>query len=1335
MPALQQRDMDGSAFVFLPDTDPPNKSSGPGRDGGEGEMETSASQTISNISRMTRGASVVDDLLVARTTPPDPLDLPDATLKTAYDDRLRQAAGDGRQRDVIELLQLGANVNSPDSDGETALHLATRSGQEAVVQILVDNHADLEIIDNDGWRALYRAVRKDFLPIVKILLDNGADINATCDKWTPLQCAACFASGQLVEELLKRTDPAAFREAKTNAGETALHIAARSGNLQAVELLLAEPIEIRTNINSIDNDGWTPLFGACVSGMVDVARVLLESDPAADVGTTIGNGDRALNTASRSGHINVVRQLLQYPAVRDAIDLMDGDGWTSLCCATGKGHQNVTQLLIENGANLTAQTGKSGEMALHIAVRLEQQDIIKQLLQYEEVVNRIDLIDNTGDTALYCASGNGQKEAVRLLLEKNADINVRKSENGETALHAASREGFWDVLDLLLRQGTDVHLVDKKGWTILHTAASYGHNSLIELILDRHADMLEIKTTRGETAVHLAATRGNEVGVIALLEKANGPGSGRQDVAPWRTKSWKALHWAAYYGHASVVYWLLVNGASLKEEDDLRRTARQVLDEKIQTYMASSTLREAGKTSLESRRASVPAQKLAGEKPITQREKDQTRPANQKLIEGKRKTSLSSGEEYFVIRDLLCNPPILRGKSELDEPYDIPTLRDPAEEEVCSQFHATIVDFYERGEHIDFLRRSRTVYDVIYGAGPDHIMSNAVKDLELIFRQVDLGSSKEESAKGEPSRDDAKSQFGHERKFRWIHLPANNMAWMKDLVKRIYKDKEPGNKKSYLTLSQFVRDSMYELPGRASRSRLMKPSCRRDTTDDRLVLCMPYLTFARQTLDSTKESACYDKLLEVYNGKMIHGSQTLDEFFYHDLSDRDRTTLDVRDSDQVVTRYIERTPKGPWEGGWTILRVDQLWLWQIDKDTIITSSTHRMDSEEDPVAERIYDYLKQEKGKGQGQPPPPSVYEMSRFITNFCIGFIDQYTTKIKHNKSYKSAKEIFAISVNKQAVKESELFFKFVNEIDQKIRKTRQAGQTGKIDNKASKQDLKDAEEKDQAPEEKHGSGYESISDAAHLLEEVKDIRDELSILKSVLRHQKTVWDILFQPHPGGDDDAGNSDRQWKNDQQRSPDWTIEEIEEMDRSATRIQDSVKTLLDLDQNEANISEAQQTTQQGRTLMFFTVVTIVFLPMSFLASLFALDVTSFPHDQKNLLYEPGWIFPIIFGVSAVISLPLIVLAINANASMDLLKSIQDWNSRMAYFKRADATPAITVNMFCEPDSSDSPATATAKSSLPSLDILSNDTAQHSRNLLRLYSRKQSVNDINTPKSMV
>jgi hypothetical protein len=183
--------------------------------------------------------------------------------------------------------------------------------------------------------------------------------------------------------------------------------------------------------------------------------------------------------------------------------------------------------------------------------------------------------------------------------------------------------------------------------------------------------------------------------------------------------------------------------------------------------------------------------------------------------------------------------------------------------------------------------------------------------------------------------------------------------------------------------------------------------------------------------------------------KVLHESRTLDQFYYHSLKD---TT--ERDASQVITRYVDnltrpkpsdRSKLEQWEilrsklEQWEILRVDQLWLWVIDEstfldtcgsiklmesvETIITSSTNRLDDREDPVIEDIFNYLKEAKGKKKGQPPPSSVDEMSKFITTFCIDQIDKSTCNCMGDEL--SARQIFANSIN-DAVFQS-LFLKFL--------------------------------------------------------------------------------------------------------------------------------------------------------------------------------------------------------------------------------------------------------------------------------------------------------------------
>lgn len=76
----------------------------------------------------------------------------------------------------------------------------------------------------------------------------------------------------------------------------------------------------------------------------------------------------------------------------------------------------------------------------------------------------------------------------------------------------------------------------------------------------------------------------------------------------------------------------------------------------------------------------------------------------------------------------------------------------------------------------------------------------------------------------------------------------------------------------------------------------------------------------------------YQDLLEDYKSTVIHGSRTLDEFYYH-FSEEQKFQEDMadRNEDQVITKYIDGPP--PEDGRrveWTAVRVDQVWLWMLD---------------------------------------------------------------------------------------------------------------------------------------------------------------------------------------------------------------------------------------------------------------------------------------------------------------------------------------------------------------------------------------------------------------------
>jgi membrane protein YqaA with SNARE-associated domain len=86
--------------------------------------------------------------------------------------------------------------------------------------------------------------------------------------------------------------------------------------------------------------------------------------------------------------------------------------------------------------------------------------------------------------------------------------------------------------------------------------------------------------------------------------------------------------------------------------------------------------------------------------------------------------------------------------------------------------------------------------------------------------------------------------------------------------------------------------------------------------------------------------------------------------------------------------------------------------------------------------------------------------------------------------------------------------------------------------------------------------------------------------------------------------------------------------------------------MDLKQKQANVSEARSSRKQaeasarhGRIILLFTVVTIIFLPMSFLTSWFSMNA----NDLNNGKLDLGFIAAIIFPISIAIAVFALALA--------------------------------------------------------------------------------------------
>jgi ankyrin repeat protein len=94
-------------------------------------------------------------------------------MDTSWEDAIKRGDDDA----VRELLDRGADVNTRDRHGQTALMLAAHAGHRGVVETLLAHGANLNVTAKFGLSALMLAVVAGHTGIVRLLVRAGSDLS------------------------------------------------------------------------------------------------------------------------------------------------------------------------------------------------------------------------------------------------------------------------------------------------------------------------------------------------------------------------------------------------------------------------------------------------------------------------------------------------------------------------------------------------------------------------------------------------------------------------------------------------------------------------------------------------------------------------------------------------------------------------------------------------------------------------------------------------------------------------------------------------------------------------------------------------------------------------------------------------------------------------------------------------------------------------------------------------------------------------------------------------------------------------------------------------------
>ena len=382
------------------------------------------------------------------------------------------------------LDQPGNPLNKPTHDNRIYLHWAAYRGNTELVQYLISNGSDINFEDSHGTTPIAFAAGSGLLNsgVAEAFFKAGIDPKKKYSDGANLLLIAIPFDKDLTLTNYFITKGLSLKDTDSN-GKTAFDYAARTGNVALLKKLLEKGVKPTDNALLVATQG----------------------------------------TRRETTPLEAYKYLVEEVKLKATFTNKSGENVLHLLA----GKQNQTEIInyfLGKGVDAN-QVNKDGNTPVMIAAGARETAVLEQLFPK---VKNINLQNLKGESALTMAVRSGTPEAVALLLNKGADVNVKDKDANNLGVYLiqsyrpagreanAAKDPFEAKVKLLQDKGLNLAAAQKDGSTLYHFAIAKNDLALLKKLASLNID-INAKNKDGLTALHKAAMVAKDDSILKYI--------------------------------------------------------------------------------------------------------------------------------------------------------------------------------------------------------------------------------------------------------------------------------------------------------------------------------------------------------------------------------------------------------------------------------------------------------------------------------------------------------------------------------------------------------------------------------------------------------------------------------------------------------------------------------------------------------------------------------------------------------------------------------------------------------------------------------------------------